>query len=224
MKRKTKTRRRNILAETGGLWGGPDRFRGRGLIHSKGQKKVASMLRKRRRKHRSEVGGLLGELFSARTHKKKSSGRGVSGVTFDVMQALRGQGFSQQEAKRRASRARGSDFDSKFRDALRSNPMAKKKARKRRQPAALAKYWASRRKKKNSRPRRRNARRIKLTTLKPRRRRRTVVRRRVVRRRRRVARNPRKRVLKLNLSLGPKQKRTLASFLRRATGRRVKVR
>jgi len=40
---------------------------------------------------------------------------------------------------------------------------------------------------------------------------------------RRVKRNARRRELQLNLSLNAKQKRTLGRFLRRATGRRVKV-
>jgi hypothetical protein len=42
-------------------------------------------------------------------------------------------------------------------------------------------------------------------------------------RRRMAKRNPKRRTLTLNLALNTKQKRTLASFLRRATGRRVKV-
>lgn len=93
----------------------------------------------------------------------------------------------------------------------RRNPVSikkKKKSRKRRQPAALAKYWATKRRRKNAR--RRNAR-------KP------TARRKTVRRRRRITRNPRRRNLHLNMTLNAKQKRTLASFLRRATGRRVKV-
>jgi hypothetical protein len=102
----------------------------------------------------------------------------------------------------------------------RGNPVAKKKkSRKKRQPAALARYWAKKRKKKNARRRKPVARRRRNV-----RRRRPVARRRVVRRRRRrVTRNPKRRTLRLGLTLNTKQKRRLASFLRSATGRRVKV-
>ena len=76
------------------------------------------------------------------------------------------------------------------------NTMAKKKkGRKRRQPAALRRYWAEkRRKKKNAR------------------------RRKPVARRRNLPKH-----IHLNLTLSPKNKRVLARFLSRATGRRVKV-
>lgn len=89
------------------------------------------------------------------------------------------------------------------------NVRKKKKSRKRRQPAALAKYWAKKRKKKNARRPKPVARR----------RRRNVKRRRPVAKRRNV-----KKHIHLNLTLSPKNKRVLARFLSRATGRRVRVR
>jgi hypothetical protein len=92
------------------------------------------------------------------------------------------------------------------------NVAKKKKSRKRRQPTALARYWAKRRKKKNARRPKPVARR-RQPSVKRRRRAPKPVRRR----------NAGRKSLRLNLSLSPKQKRTLASFLSRATGRRVKV-
>lgn len=84
----------------------------------------------------------------------------------------------------------------------------KKKSRKRRQPAALAEYWAKRHATKPG------------VTVRPRKKK-NVVRRR---RNRRPARRPNLRKhIHLNLTLNSSQKRTLANFLRRATGRRVKV-
>jgi len=89
------------------------------------------------------------------------------------------------------------------------NTMAKKKkSRKRRQPAALARYWAKQRKKKNARRRKPVARRR---------------RQNVTRTKRTVRRKNVRKHIHLNLTLSPKNKRVLARFLSRATGRRVKV-
>lgn len=177
-------------------------FFGPGLIRTKRQRRVAAMVRKRR------SAGLMSDAEYKRLKKasKWRSTKDRRGKMRDLMHELYGPS---------------------------ENPMAKKKrTRKRRQPAALAAYWAKRRgtKKKNSRRRRRtrNVRRIKLTTLKPRRRRRAVARRRPVRRRRVARANPRrhsrsKRNLRLRLTLNSSQKRTLARFLRSATGKRVRV-
>jgi hypothetical protein len=164
------------------------KYRSPGLISSKRQKRVASMIRKRRGGRSESAGGFLG----------------------DVVAALRDQGYSAAEARSMAKRAKGNDFDSRFRDALRRNPLAKKKrkTRKRRQPAALARYWKRMRAKKTKRraapKKRKNSRR------------------RPAAKRRRTTRGSR-RNLRLNMSLSPKQKRTLARFLRSATGKRVTV-
>jgi hypothetical protein len=120
--------------------------------------------------------------------RKARAGRGITSREFkiaaagkdraDVASALVNQGYSRGDARKMAQRARGSDFDSMLRDALRRNPMSKKTKKKKRNrprkgvmPAALKAYWAKRRKKaknpkrKTRRPKKmRNAKRPRVIT------------------------------------------------------------
>jgi hypothetical protein len=144
---------------------------------------------------------------SARRHTRKATARSTPSMGMRLSQAER---LKEERLLREIAKL-----------GRRGNPVAKKrKSRKKRQPAALARYWAKKRKKKNAR---RKVRSVKRRRPVARRRRRPVARRRVVRRRRSVTRNPKRRTLRLGLTLNTKQKRRLASFLRSATGRRVKV-
>lgn len=74
--------------------------------------------------------GLLGKENSRRgklqRRVRKMTRRGTSGASSlvaDVTAALQAQGYKASTARGMAKRARGSDFDSRFRDALRSNPL-----------------------------------------------------------------------------------------------------
>lgn len=108
------------------------------------------------------------------------------------------------------AKIRWDDIPEGWKDALLSNlgaarnPMAKKKKSV---------------KKRTTKPRRKPIKRAVKTPWK-----RKTRKKQNARRRRRVTRsNPRRRELKLNLTLNKQQKSRLASFVRRVTGRRVKV-
>src|SRR5580704_5328487 len=78
------------------------KYRAPGLIQTSRQRRVAGMIRKRR-------GG-----------QKKGS------VSAELVSALTNLGYKSTEARSMASRARGSDFDSKLRSALSRNPEFRK--------------------------------------------------------------------------------------------------
>jgi len=158
----------------------------------------------------------------------KAKGRGMTAVASDVVSALKNLGYAGAEAKRMVRSARGSDFDSLMRSALKGNPMAKKKKSKKKNhrkgklPAGLAKYWAKKRRQKNkrrSRPRRRKQNRARV---------RYVTRVRYVKRKlqRRKKSNPRRRIrrIKLPITLRPGQVKPMQRFISRLTGRRVRMR
>jgi hypothetical protein len=141
----------------------------------------------------------------------------LSGARAEVASALLNQGYKEPQARKMAASAKGSDFGSLFRDAIKRNPrvfpaisesqiqalrklvrtkhMAKKRktrkkknSRKGKMPPGLRKYWAKKRAKKNSR-----RRKAKRTTRRPRvRRRRKPVSMRV-KNFRRAARKPKAR-------------------------------
>jgi len=79
----------------------------------------------------------------------------------DLASALVNLGYDKSKAKRMAQSARGSDFDSRLRDALKRNPdkgngMAKKRSKKKKSrrgkmPAGLKAYWAKKRRAKAKR-------------------------------------------------------------------------
>ncbi len=171
----------------------------------------------------------------------------------DLVSALVNLGYTQAAAHKAAAAAKGSDFDSLFRDALkRVNPMQrtfpavspaaeralrklarsrmpkkskkKKRSRKGKMPAGLRKYWARKRAAK--------ARRKKKNSSRPRRRRRAVKpftprRRKATAKRntrRRRARKPaRRRVVRPPFKMTPKQLQKYKRALARATGKRIVV-
>lgn len=97
---------------------------GPGLIESKRQRRYAKALRKAR-KHRYGWLEDVGPAGIAGTRERIP--RGMSAIASDVALALQEQGFTKSEAKKAAQRARGSDFNSRFREALnlvkRTNPL-----------------------------------------------------------------------------------------------------
>jgi hypothetical protein len=182
-----------------------------------------------------------------------------SSVRADVAAALVNQGYDRATAKKAAASAKGSDFDSLFRSAIKRNPREfpavtdsqlqalrkrvsvmpkkrrtkKKSSRKGKMPAGLKAYWA---KKRRAKAKRRNPKRKRATVRrrKPaaRRRQRVSVRVRSYRKpRRRAARrasrrrsNPIHTAKRITLKgFTASQIRTVASVVRRATGKRVRV-
>lgn len=59
-----------------------------------------------------------GSSIGEKSKKRKQNVPRLSGVRAEVVEALRGQGFSAKQARRAAFSARGADFDSIFRDAI----------------------------------------------------------------------------------------------------------
>jgi hypothetical protein len=79
------------------------KYRAPGLIQTARQRRVAGMVRKRR-----------------------GSGRSSGSASGDLVSALTNLGYKSSEARHMASRAKGSDFDSKLRSALSRNPRWRK--------------------------------------------------------------------------------------------------
>ncbi len=168
----------------------------------------------------------------------KKASKGLSAVASDVALALKQQGFSSGDAKRLARSARGSDFESRFRDALsrRGNPtqkrtqMSKKKkskkknsrSRKGKMPAGLAAYWAKKRARKaNSRKRRtsakRTAGRVRIVINNPPRKRRKA-------RRTRKVNSPRARkLLTFPIRVSRSQAKKVSAWWKRNTGGTVRM-
>lgn len=188
-----------------------------------------------------------------RRSRSRGPHRKEAGASGDLVSALVNLGYDKAKARSMAASAQGSDFDAQLRDALRRNPrilpemtlsqiaairklirggrMAhkkrrtkKKNSRKGKMPAGLRRYWAKKRAAKTKRnPRKRNRRpRVRVRT-------RTVTRwrtrTRVVNARRRHRKsNPLRKARRITLKgFTASQIRKVASVVRRATGKRVRV-
>lgn len=197
-----------------------------------------------RMRKRVSSAGKLGKMFAAK--KPHSKPGGLTAVQSDVVLALRSEGYSSAEAKKRVQSASGSDFDSLFRDAIRRNPrqgvksMAtkkrkKKSSRKSKMPAGLKAYWAKKRRAKTKRrPAKRRNPRKKRARAKVRTRTRTIIkyRTRTVRvkakRRRPRKSNPRRKArrqirIKAPAGLGPKGLRQFRAMAARAYGMPARI-
>ena len=155
--------------------------------------------------------------------------RGMSAERHDVELALRQQGYSKSEARKKAVRASGEGFEQLFRSAMKGNPMKKSRNRKKRNrkgvmPPGLKRYWAKMRAKKNPKKRKRK-KAHRNTGMRNFRKRSTIARNNVKRSRRRPRRNPSRRVRRITLPAmsAAATKKVVGLIKRLNPGRHIRV-